>query len=164
HDALPISVLSMPAVQRLRELQPDAYIAVLCPVKLRDLWQHNPFVNEVVPFVRTPDLRTLRALEFDRAIIFPNSFRSAWECWRAGIPARVGFAGRWRRHLLTDIVPEPANEQPVRKKITVAGKKFAIKHFPVIRHQAQRYLDLIGHLGGSRELVQPRIWLAPGEL
>ena len=158
------TVMSLPAVQRLRELQPKAYIAVLCPAKLRDLWQHNPFVSEVVPFVRTPDLRTLRALDFDRAIIFPNSFRSAWECWRAGIPARVGFAGHARRKLLTDVVPEPPNVQAALKKITVAGKTFRVKHYPVLRHQAHRYLDIIGHLGGNRELVTPKLWLAPGEL
>ena len=101
------SVMTMPAVQRLRELAPDAHIALLCPGKLTDLWRHNPFINEVIPFGDQPDVRVLREGAFDLAVIFPNSFRSAWECRLAGIPRRVGFAGHWRRFLLTDVVGQP---------------------------------------------------------
>ena len=158
------TVMSMPAVQRLREMEPQAHIAMLCPAKLYDLWQHNPFLNEVIGFTHRVDIRALRGREFHVAVVFPNSFRSALECWRAGIPTRVGFAGHWRRRLLTEIVPEPANEQPVPKQLSVAGQTFEVKHFPVIRHQVHRYLDIIGYLGGSRDVVQPKIWLAPGEL
>lgn len=152
------SVLTMPAVQRLREFAPAAHIALHCPAKLSDLWRHNPHLNEVLP-----SAADLRAGQFDLAVIFPNSFRSAWECWRAGIPRRIGFAGHWRRGLLTDIVTAPANERPMYRPITVAGRTFKTKHFPVIRHQTHHYLDLIRELGGNQEPVAPRIWLAPGE-
>ena len=152
------AVMSMPAVQRLRELERDAHITLLCPVKLHDLWRHNPFLNKVI------DIGQLPANEYDVAVIFPNSFRSAWECWRAGIPTRLGFAGHWRRKLLTHVVEESHAEQPVSKKITVAGKKFKVKLFPTTRHQTHRYLDLVSFLGGKRELVQPKVWLAHGEM
>lgn len=158
------SVMSTPAVQRLREMQPQAHIALLCPAKLHDLWRHNPFLSEVIPFQHTPDVSDLRDRQFDVAVIFPNSFRSALECWRARIPCRVGFAGHWRRRLLTDVVAEPRSEQPVYKNVTVAGKTFRIKHFPSIRHQVHRYLDLISYLGGNRQYVHPRIWLAVEDL
>ncbi len=152
------AVMTMPAVQRLRERERDAHITLLCPAKLHDLWRHNPYINEVI------DVGQLRAHNYDVAIIFPNSFRSAWECWRAGIPTRVGFAGHWRRMLLTHVVEEPHTERPVYKDITVAGKTFKVKSFPTIRHQSHRYLDLIWFLGGNREITRPKIWLAPGEL
>jgi len=152
------SVMTMPAVQRLREWAPSAHIALQCPAKLGDLWRHNPHLNEII--TGSADRRGGR---FDLAVIFPNSFRSAWECWRAGIPRRVGFAGHWRRGLLTDIIAEPANERPTYRSITVGGRTFKTKHFPVIRHQIHHYLDLVEDLGGSREPVPPRIWLAPGE-
>lgn len=158
------TVMSMPAVQRLRELEPEAHIALLCPSKLHDLWRHNPFLNEVIPFNPEPSIAALRKRQFDVAVIFPNSFRSAWECWRAGIRCRVGFAGHWRRKLLTDVVSEPHGEQPVYKTVEVAGKRFQIKSFPSLRHQSQRYLDLISYLGGNRDRAQPRIWLAMEDL
>jgi lipopolysaccharide heptosyltransferase II len=158
------SVMSMPAVQRLRELEPEAHIALLCPVKVHDLWRHNPFVNEVIPFDPKPSIRILKEHNFDVAVIFPNSFRSAWEAWRAGIPCRVGFAGQWRRSLLTDVVPEPDGTKPQSKDMTVAGKTFKTKQYASVRHQVNDYLDIISLLGGNGAIVQPHVWLAPGEL
>jgi heptosyltransferase-2 len=156
--------MAMPAVHRLRELEPESHIAILCPAKLRDLWQHNPHVNQVIPFDRPADVDRLRAGRYDVAVLFPNSFRAAWECWRAGIDQRVGFAGQWRRALLTDVVPEPAGEKPVTQALTVAGQTFKRKHYPVIRHLSQRYLDIVGHLGASREFIAPRLFLANEDL
>jgi heptosyltransferase-2 len=158
------AVMTMPAVQRLRELEPDAHLALLCPAKLHDLWRHNIHLNEIIPFDDQPNLRQLREKYFHVAIIFPNSFRSAYECWRAGIPQRIGFAGHWRRHLLTTVVEEPPAEQVVYRDITVAGKTFQRKVFPTVRHQAHRYLDLIARLGGNHDIVYPKIWVAPGEI
>ena len=158
------TVMTMPAVQRLHEIEPRAHIALLCPAKVQDLWRHNPFVSQVIPFDPDAPIGELRRGQFDTAVIFPNSFRSAWECWRAGIPRRVGFAGHQRRWLLTDVVDEPRNEQPIYRLVTAAGQTFQVKQFPVIRHQVQRYLDLISWLGGNRDPVPPRIWLGPGDL
>ena len=145
------SVMMMPAVQRLREHAPAAHITLFCQAKLHDLWRHNPYLNEIVT-----DDADLRTGKFDLAVIFPNSFRSAWECWRAGIPRRVGFTGHWRRALLTDALPDP--EPAAYRYVTVAGRRFKTKTFPNIRHQAHRYLDLIANLGGNQELVPPKIW------
>ena len=158
------SVMTMPAVQRLRELAPDAHIAILCPGKLTDLWRHNPYIHDIIPFGRKVDIEELRKREFDLAVIFPNSFRSAWECKRAGIPRRVGFAGHWRRFLLTDVVRQAPSERASYKTLTVGGKKFQVKVFRSVRHQSGHYLDIIAHLGGNRDPVPPRIRLAIEEM
>ena len=158
------SVMTMPAVQRLRELAPDAYIAMLCPGKLTDLWRHNPYLNEIIPFGRKLDVNDLRTREFDVAVIFPNSLRSAWECKRAGIPRRIGFAGHWRRFLLTDVVRQPRSERASYKTISVARKRFQVKVFRSLRHQSEQYLDIVAHLGGNREPAPPRIRLAIEEM
>jgi len=46
----------------------------------------------------------------DVAVLFPNSFRSAWTAWRAGIPRRVGWIRDGRGLLLTDGI-RPAYER-----------------------------------------------------
>ena len=158
------SVMTMPAVQRLREFAPDAYIALLCPGKFHDLWGHNPYIDEIIPFGRRVNVRQLRDRKFDVAIIFPNSLRSARECKRAQIPRRVGFAGHWRRFFLTDVVPQPRAERAVYEKRTVADKEFKVKVFRSLRHQSQHYLDIIAYLGGNAEPIPPRIFLATEEL
>jgi heptosyltransferase-2 len=158
------SVMSMPAIQRLREMNPHGYIAMFCPLKLQELWRHNPFLNRVIPFDQRINLDLVRDEKVDVALVLPNSFRSAWECWRAGIPMRVGFAGHLRRALLTHVVKEPDGDKPRYKKLTVAGKSFTVKTFSSVRHQAYRYLDLIAALGGNAQFVEPKIYLAFHEL
>jgi heptosyltransferase-2 len=158
------TVLTLPAVQRLHELLPNSRISVLCHAKLADIWRHNPFVQEVIPFDLQPSIQQLRQHHFDLAIILPNSFRAAWECYRARIPTRVGFAGHNRRWLLTDIVAETRDDQPVLRTVNLAGREFTTKSYANPRHQAHRYLDLVSYLGAHRDLVQPKIWIAPGEI
>jgi len=142
------SVMMMPAVTRLREANPDAHLALLCPAKLRDLWQHNPNLNKVL---------TKLTGRYDTAYIFPNSFRSAWETWRAGIPRRIGYPGHWRRRLLTDIISD--NETVRYDTVAVAGRTFQRKVFSSQRHQVYRHLALVG----SPQPTAPRIWLGPDE-
>jgi heptosyltransferase-2 len=156
--------MTMPAVQRLRELTPRAHIVLLCPARLRDLWRRNPFLTEVIGFDRHPDVEDLRDREFDVAVVFPNSFRAARECRRARIPCRVGFPGHYRRWWLTDVVPERPGNRPRYKEIQVAGTTFKVKAFPALRHQVHRYLDMVAYLGGNGEFVRPRVWLANEEL
>lgn len=158
------AVMSLPAVHRLHELDPEAELTVLCPAKLHDLWAHNPALHDVLTFTAAPDLGALRDRAFDAAVLFPNSFRCAWEAWRAGIPTRIGYPGHHRRWLLTDVVPDPGDETAVYEELTVAGTKFRRKTFLRVRHQSHRYLDLIGHLGGNRTPLPPRIWIAHDEL
>jgi len=158
------TIMTMPAVQRLREFAPDSYIALLCPGKFHDLWRHNPFINEVIPFGQNVDIKMLREMAFDVAIIFPNSFRSAWECHRARIPRRVGFAGHRRRLLLTDVVPDAPSDRVTHQSRTVDGTTFEVKVFPTLRHQTLHYLDIVKHLGGEAEPMPPRVFLAVEEM
>lgn len=150
-------VMSMPAVQRLREFEPNAHIAMLCHEKVRMLWDHNPHLNEVISFNPRPDIGELRRKKFDVAILFPRSFRSAWEVWRAGIPCRVGFDGDGRRWLLTDAVKQSRSERRAYKKIEVNQVRFRVKTYPVMRHQSRHYLDLISYIGGNRDFTMPRL-------
>lgn len=157
-------VISMPAVQRLRELDPTAFIAMLCKEPLAELWRHNPFLDKVIPFQGSPDIGDLARAEFDIAILFPNSFRSAWEAKRIGIPRRIGRRGHSRRWLLTDVLPEPDSERPSYQRVEVDGKAIKVKRIPSARHQAYHYLDLVAYLGGNPELTQPKIHVAVEEI
>jgi heptosyltransferase-2 len=158
------AVMSMPAIQRLREFAPESRITMLCPGKLHDLWRHNPYINEIIPFGHQVDVKQLRDRAFDVAVIFPNSFRSAWECKRALIPRCVGFAGHSRRLLLTDVVPQSPAERADYETRSVADRTFKVKVFRSLRHQSLHYLDIIGYLGGNTEPVPPRIFLALEEM
>ena len=49
--------------------------------------------------------------QFDRAVICPNSFKSALIPWWAGIPERVGYLGEARYGLLTQRLPNPSKTE-----------------------------------------------------
>src|SRR5882672_1238768 len=82
------AVMSTPALLRLRERFPEAHIALLTPEKLRELWQHHPAMNEIIPVAPGETVfsvgKKLSAGKFDLALVLPNSHRSALEVFFAG--------------------------------------------------------------------------------
>jgi heptosyltransferase II len=126
------AVMSQRAVRAFKCGRPDARLAVLAPAKLEAFWKSIPEVDEVISFAPEDSLfaiaRKIRG-RFEAAILLPNSIRSAAEARLAGIPRRVGFRGRLRSMLLTQIIDEP-------KKRTSGAK-----------HQADRYWHLAKRCG-----------------
>jgi len=120
------AIMAMPALQEYRRRHPEREIVMLARGIMADVWAMNPCIDRVIRYDGRPSLRhelfaTLRQSDFDRAWILPNSFRSAWIPFRAGIPVRIGRAGGCRAPLLTTRIPIKADH----------------------RHQAWEYLQLL---------------------
>lgn len=105
-------VLAHSLFQMLKQRAPQEKLAVAAPPWTLDLLRFMPEVDRAIalPF-RHGDMKLLerrrlgRALAADgfaRAILLPNSFKSALVPYFAGIPVRVGYAGEGRSILLTD--------------------------------------------------------------
>ena len=107
--------MSLPGLKALRASFPKDDLTVLCRPWVADLYRLRPEVSSVI----VEDLRGEHAgmkgqdrlvaavarERFDRAIVFPISFRTAWTIARARIPIRIGYRGQLRRALLTRSVP-----------------------------------------------------------
>ena len=133
------AVITMPAVQRIKQSRPDARVTVLTEPKFADLWRLHHDVDEVVvhertdnPFTLLRRARELRRAKFEVAIIFPDSWRSALPIWLAGISRRVGYRGHARAWMLTDPLPELAEYQtrPVMDEQTI--RRFARGEQPAL--------------------------------
>lgn len=99
------AVMSMPAIQLFRQEYPDAEITVLARPLIRSLWSMHPAVNHFQTMgAAFSTVAGLRQTHFDRVYIFPNSFRSAFVPFMAGVPRRIGPRGHWRRLMLTEPV------------------------------------------------------------
>lgn len=157
--------MSIPALLQLRAALPDTHIAILTAEKLAGIWQNQEVVDEVLVFDRTHGVgqvsRQLRAGRFDAALILPNSFRSAFESWLAGIPVRVGYG---RRFLLTHSVP-PRREHIEMRKKTVGEIQSLIERlpaparetFPAGAHHLNQYLKLTAVFGAKAAALAPLI-------
>lgn len=171
------AVMTTPALLRLRERFPRARVTLLTAAKLADLWLHHPAVDAVMTL--TPGEppwrvgRRLRAENFDLGLVFPASSRSAWEVWFGRVPRRVGFAGQWRRWLLSEAVAPPPvwirmrKRRPAEIRRLISGRDPAggpMPGLPREAHQIFHYLHLVAHLGARPEPLAPRLHLSAAEL
>jgi heptosyltransferase-2 len=100
------SIMSMPAVQVLKESSSSSRLTMLVKSKLRPLWDMHSCIDNVIDYESSAGgtlkvVKLLKERKFDRAYIFPNSFRSALIPFLAGIPIRIGFTGHHRKFMLT---------------------------------------------------------------
>src|SRR3954467_3036646 len=104
------AVLSHPLLVRLKEAPPAATLDVLAPPWVLPVYRRMPEVANAIanPFghgdLRLGDRRRFgRSLAgYDRAVVLPNTLKSALIPWHAGIPVRSGWHGEMRYGLLND--------------------------------------------------------------
>ena len=132
------AIMSVPAVRAIKRGRSDARVTVLTPAKLADVWRTVAEVDEVIAIEPGDGVfavaRKLHAGNFETAIVFPNSLRTALEPWLAGIPRRVGYPGHRRAWLLNQIL----RDKKSKKKDAAAPK-----------HQVHHYLALAGFIGAD---------------
>jgi heptosyltransferase-2 len=102
-------VMAMPALVTLRKRLPHARIILLAKPSVAPVWSLFPGADGVIPLKKglmgmLDTISQVKAGRFDFAYILPNSFRSAWIPWLAGIPGRRGGAGPGRGWMLTESV------------------------------------------------------------
>jgi len=87
------TIMAQPAMMCLyRHVQP-AHVSLI----------GRPWLADLLTFMGLQKAEYAQAVpnDADAAVLFPNSFRAAWQIWRAGIPERTGFSGQWRSLLLS---------------------------------------------------------------
>ena len=104
------AVLSHPLLVRLKESSP-APIDVLAPPWVLPVYRRMPQVDRAIanPFghgdLRLGERRRFaKSLDrYSRAVVLPNTLKSALIPWHAGVPVRTGWRGEGRYVLLNDL-------------------------------------------------------------
>ncbi len=111
------AVMALPAIADVRRAYPSARLVTAARGAVSDLFRLVPGVDQIVTlqwkgrvgdrrsFVT--DVKALRLLRADVALLLPNSFASAWLAMRARIPERWGYSADIRSALLTRAIPRP---------------------------------------------------------
>ena len=112
------AVMALPALQTLRDHYPNAHLTVAARPSVAPLYAMVPGVAAVLPLESRGGLAQVRrwrrdaarlaAGRFDLAVLFPNSFMSAWVTAQARVPERWGYATDLRGRWLTKALPRPA--------------------------------------------------------
>ena len=111
------AVMALPAIADVRRAFPSARLVIAARRVVSELFRLVPGVDEIVPLqwkggfwdrsAFLADVRALRLLRADLAILLPNSFATAWLVTRARIRERWAYAADMRAALLTRAEPRP---------------------------------------------------------
>jgi len=111
------AVMALPALADIRRGHPQARLTVAARPSVAPLYGMVPGVDRTIVNHWRGSLtdraslddyaQSVRAHNVDLAILFPNSFASAWAVRRAGVRERCGYATDLRRPLLTRSVRRP---------------------------------------------------------
>lgn len=110
------AVMAQPLVGDLARSGP---VDVVCLSSLATVYAHMPGIRHVVPVdfqrgrlqwaSRRAVAAACRSRGYARAVVCPNSWKSALIPWMAGISSRCGLKGEWRYGLLNDIREAPSD-------------------------------------------------------
>ena len=160
------AIMTLPAIQRLREAYPKAAFTLLTHEKLAGLWEATEHFGEVLTFAKGESPlavgRRLREGKFDTALILPNSLRTALECWHARIPNRIGYAANLRSPFLTHAIAPRAEATPMRKRMPIdieyrLTNQMEPEVYLATAHHVHQYLYLAAELGADSAPIAPRL-------
>ncbi len=139
------AVMALPAIDDIRRHFPATRLVVAARAGVADMLALAPGIDEVVATswrgewlarrTRAEDTHRLRATGAELAVLFPNSFASAWLVRGADIAERWGYASDFRRRLLTRAIARPGGS----------------------RHQGEYYQHLVNALGMANGPLAPRL-------
>ncbi len=159
-------IMAMPAILDWRRLAGPMKVVVLAKPAVAPVWRMLVAVDEVLE-VKTGFKGTLATVnvvkggQFDFAYVIPNSFRSALIPFLAKVPGRRGYAGHFRRWMLTESVrsSRAGLEHQSREAFALLGIKPGITNEEVLLRAGaneQAAIDLRLGLpagGGGRPMV-----------
>ncbi len=136
------SIMSLPALEEIKENFPNAHICVLSKKWVADIFRLHPAVDELIIYRNFLEaVRILKKKRFDMAILFQNAFKAALLAFLSGIKIRVGLDTDGRRFLLT---------HPVKKIGFV--------------HHVDQYLNILKGIGIEPKRRHPKLYLKEEDL
>lgn len=146
-------VMSLPALEALREIYPESRITVLARPWVKELLSSHPAVDDVWEFAKGGGhIRDLKAVwraakrvregDFAMAVLFQNAFEAGLISRIGSVPVSVGYDTDGRRLLLS---------HPVSRKTAPKGA-----------HQVAYYLNIIRALGWNGEERDPFLRVTEG--
>ncbi|MDD3295969.1 MAG: lipopolysaccharide heptosyltransferase II [Candidatus Omnitrophica bacterium] len=146
------SIMTTPAFKALKHVYPESYIAVMTVSRVKEVFEDNPCVDEVIIFDEKTShksikekikfIKFLKEKKFQKAFLIHRSFTRALICRLAAIPSRAGYQRLKNYFILTDKVGLPKEGL----------------------HRQDYYLNLFKKSGIAVENSLPEFFIPPGVL
>ena len=169
-------IMSQSLLITIKKQLPEADIDILAPTWSHPLLQLMPEVSSAIDFntkhgelalgYRSNIAKKLRANDYKKCYVLPNSFKSALVPWLAKIPSRVGWRGEFRYGLLNDCRVLNKAQLPLMASRYAAlayskGKKLPIQpEFPKISLTTQQTTELLTAFNLNTKV--PTLAICPG--
>jgi heptosyltransferase-2 len=160
----------------LQQSQADVQIDVVAPAWSAPLLKRMPQVNDVIPMplshgefgfnVRRRLGISLRARQYNQAIILPRSFKAAITPYFARIPRRTGFRGEMRYGLINDmrVLDKSVLIQTVQRFVALGLERNAVLPpdipYPKLEVDEANQSRVAKQLG--LDLTKPAVGIMPG--
>lgn len=156
------AVLALPAMVALRRHFKSASITIAATSAVAALFREETGVKPddvlVLPKAEKDAVRAIADGKFELGILFPNSFHSAWQLRRAGVPQRWGYANMPRGWMLTKKALSTQHQAPGTKHRALSTKHRAPQH------HVEFYKNLVRGLGIPCDDETPSVTASPPAL
>ncbi|MDP4116137.1 MAG: glycosyltransferase family 9 protein [Bacteroidota bacterium] len=147
-DRIGDAVLSTSLPHEIKKNYPSSFIAVLVRDYTKDIFEHNPYVDEIIILNRKQTLlefaREIRGHKFDYSFaLLPEEFIN-WGLFLAGIKTRIGVGHKFY--------------QFITNTKSVYRRKYLDK-----RHEADYCMDFLRKLSIEPDTINPEIFLTTSE-
>ena len=175
------AVMTLPALEALRENFPNSYITVLARPWVVPLVENHPAVDAALPFTKSRGYpwdvvetfrmgHQIRQHHFDLAILFQNAFEAAFLAYIGGVKNRVGYNTQGRGFLLSHAVikdEEITKEHQVEYYLAILrAMGWEAKSRDPVLHVAQKDLDSVMSFLSSNGIKEDGylVGLSPGAI
>jgi heptosyltransferase-2 len=144
-------VLSTPIPREVKQKYPNSFIAVLVRDYSKDIYQNNPYVDEIIVYDKDENnfnfwqmVKKLRQYEFSHAFMLLPDERLNWLLFFSRIKRRIGVGHKLYQFL--------SFTRYINRR----------KYIP-LRHEADYCLDMIRRIGIDPQSINPEIYLTEDE-
>jgi heptosyltransferase-2 len=113
------AILTTPVFKAIKEKYPSVYVAVMCVNRVKEIFENNPYIDEIIVFDEKEEqknlsaklefIKSLKTKSFDTAFFIHRSFTRILICFLAGIKNRIGYQRHKNSFILTTKV-NPSRE------------------------------------------------------
>ncbi len=158
--------LTIPALQKLRDLLPDAVITLMVSPSVKQLDETIPWIDDLLVYEDAESkfedakcelalIAKLRQCAIEAAVIFTNPgespFALAYSCYLAGIPIRVGQSQEFGGGVLSEWVVNNTTKHNQEQFLT--EQYFIDYHLLLVQHLQQNLEDRKQNSEGKKGFI-----------